>query len=282
MLTEQFKQSVNAHIDAQWENQGLNQEQYQSNVPFAHSVFEDFIPAGLLKKIIKEFPTPAAPIWTTRFQNANEIKLGCNDFFQWGPYTKMLFIYLNSAPFLTRLEALTGIPNIIPDPYYMGGGLHCLPTGGKLNMHVDFNFHPVLNLDRRLNLLIYLNQDWQSEYGGDLILQSEDKKHERRVLPEFNRAVLFSTTSSSFHGNPEPVQAPAGRTRNSLALYYYTAGRPESEYVGHSTIFKLQEDQMVSAALQLRNLEKLLIHIKGLANSGDAASAIRQIQNLLQ
>ena len=281
MLTEQFKRSLNSHLDEQWEQQGIDQEHYRSNLPFAHSVFENFVPVGLLKKVLKEFPAPTDPVWTSRFRNTNEIKLGCSDFFQWGPYTKMLLIYLNSAPFLKRLEALTGISNIIPDPYYLGGGLHCLPQGGKLNMHVDFNLHSGLNLDRRLNLLIYLNMDWRAEYGGELIMQSEDKKQEQRVVPEFNRAVLFSTTSSSFHGNPEPVRAPDGRTRNSLALYYYTAGRPKHEVAEHSTIFKLQEEQMVSAASQLRHFEKVLIHIKKLVHSEDPVSAVQQIQRML-
>ena len=58
--------------------------------------------------------------------------------------------------------ALTGVGGLVPDPHLHGGGQHQIRPGGKLAIHADFNRHPKLNLDRRLNLLLYLNRGWRS------------------------------------------------------------------------------------------------------------------------
>jgi hypothetical protein len=107
----------------------------------------------------------------------------------------------------------------------------------------NFNKHPVTKLDRRLNVLIYLNEDWLEEYGGHFELWDKDmKESKKKILPLFNRMAIFSTTSLSYHGNPNPLTCPPGRTRKSMALYYYSNGRPEDEIIAglgeHSTIFK--------------------------------------------
>jgi Rps23 Pro-64 3,4-dihydroxylase Tpa1-like proline 4-hydroxylase len=122
------------------------------------------------------------------------------------------------------------------------GGLHQIERGGFLDVHIDFNVHPKLRLDRRLNMLIYLNHDWPEEYGGHLELWSRDMTScEKRILPLFNRTVIFSTTDGSFHGHPRPLSCPEGRTRKSVSLYYYTSGRPEEERSpAHDTIFSSQ------------------------------------------
>jgi hypothetical protein len=112
--------------------------------------------------------------------------------------------------------------------------------GGHLKVHADFNRHPKTELERRLNVLIYLNRDWKDEYGGAFELWNEDMTRcETKVMPYFNRCVVFSTTSRSFHGHPEPLECPEDRTRKSLALYYYTKDRPAAEKRWeHNTLFK--------------------------------------------
>ncbi len=135
---------------------------------------------------------------------------------------------------------MTGIEGLIADPHFEGGGLHQIERGGHLKVHADFNRHPHTQLDRRLNVLVYLNRDWQPEYGGALELWNRDmSRSEAQILPYFNRCVVFSTTSTSFHGHPEPLNCPEGRTRKSLALYYYTKDRPASERRDeHNTLFQ--------------------------------------------
>jgi Rps23 Pro-64 3,4-dihydroxylase Tpa1-like proline 4-hydroxylase len=137
---------------------------------------------------------------------------------------------LNSAEFLKFLESLTGIEGLIGDPYYEGGGIHETKKGGFLKVHTDFNYHKKLKLDRRINLLLYLNSDWKEEYGGHLELWDTDMSScRRKLLPVINRMVIFSTTDFSYHGHPEPLSCPDNRSRRSLAFYYYTNGRPGSE-----------------------------------------------------
>ncbi len=156
------------------------------------------------------------------------------------PVIRRLYWELNSADFLECLEILTGIQGLIPDPHLFGGGLHETRTGGYLNVHADFNKHPWFRLDRRLNLLVYLNPGWQPEWGGDLELWERDLSAcVKTVSPLAGRAVLFSTTRDSFHGHPHPLACPEGVSRKSLALYYYSHGRPEGEDPSeHKTIWQ--------------------------------------------
>jgi Rps23 Pro-64 3,4-dihydroxylase Tpa1-like proline 4-hydroxylase len=137
------------------------------------------------------------------------------------------------------LETLTGIDGLVPDPYFGGGALHQIVPGGFLKVHADFNWHPKLRLDRRLNMLVYLNRGWRPEWGGALELwDGEMAGPVASILPLFNRTVVFTTTDSSFHGHPRPLACPDGTTRKSVSLYYYSNGRPESERSApHDTIF---------------------------------------------
>ena len=118
--------------------------------------------------------------------------------------------------------------------------MHQIEPGGKLAVHADFNRHPRNGIDRRLNALLYLNPDWRDEYGGHLQLWDRNMtKCEARIAPLFNRMVVFSTTDFSYHGHPDELTCPVGVTRKSLALYYYTNGRPKEEVSGeHSTLFR--------------------------------------------
>jgi Rps23 Pro-64 3,4-dihydroxylase Tpa1-like proline 4-hydroxylase len=162
-----------------------------------------------------------------------------------GEHIRHLLAQFNSAAFLDFLKELTGIAALIPDPYFEGGGMHQIVRGGHLNVHVDFNRHPLTGLDRRLNVLLYLNRDWQVQWGGAFELWSGDgEQMVKRVPPLFNRLVVFSTTEISYHGHPHPLACPEDRTRRSLALYYYSNGRPEeggSKAATHNTLWAGEE-----------------------------------------
>jgi len=213
-------------------------EEYQHAQPFPHFVIDDLIPDEVLDAVVAEFPAPDAVSWWA-FDSPTERKLASHDDSIMGPNTRHLLAQLNSSTFVAFLEALTGIPGLIPDPHYFGGGLHQIERGGFLEIHADFDRHPTLNLDRRLNLLIYLNHDWDESYGGHLELWRRDMSAcAIRVLPQFGRVVVFNTTDHSFHGHPEPLTCPPDTTRKSIALYYYTAHeRPESAPT-HNTLFQ--------------------------------------------
>lgn len=216
-----------------------NRDTYASAPPFPHVVMDDFLPSNVLDGILQEFPDPREGKWFA-FDSALERKLASEDESAMGPATRHLLADLNAAPFIDFLERLTGIEGLVPDPHLLGGGLHQIQPGGHLKVHADFNQHPRTSLERRLNVLLYLNRDWKDEYGGALELWSRDMTRcEARILPHFNRCVVFSTTSTSYHGHPEPLSCPEDRTRKSLALYYYSRDRPDHERAaGHSTLFQ--------------------------------------------
>lgn len=149
----------------------------------------------------------------------------------------------NSPNFLNFLEVLTGIDSLIPDPYYRGGGIHCIETGGKLDVHIDFNIHPKLKIHRRLNVILYLNKDWKEEYNGDFQVWEGHKENDKHVLTKLHN-IVFATSEKSYHGHPEPLNTPNDINRKSLALYYYTVDRPENEIVDkHSTTFIKRPDE---------------------------------------
>jgi 2-oxoglutarate-Fe(II)-dependent oxygenase superfamily protein len=226
---------------------------YAGARPFPHVVFDNFFDPALLDRVLGEFPRPGTIEWQ-RFDNAREIKLASRAESSFGPLTRLLLYHLNSYTFLEFLSRVTGIADLISDPCFDGGGMHQIVRGGKLAVHADFNKHPRYGLDRRLNLLIYLNKGWREEYGGALELwDREMTRSEAKIFPLFNRLVIFGTTDFTYHGHPEPLQCPPELTRKSLALYYFTNGRPAEEISGeHSTLFRARANEEFKPDLRQR------------------------------
>jgi len=240
--------------------------EYRDREPFPYALFDDAFDAQVLEEIILEFDQ-AADSWhefNTRYekkhQQSIEEKLG--------PTTRQFIHNLNSGPFLDFLEELTGIEGLIPDPHLTGGGLHRIPRGGKLGVHVDFNVHKRMGVYRRINVIVYLNKNWREEYGGELELWSRKQgRCVERILPAFNRMVIFNTTSESFHGHPNPLNCPDGVHRMSLALYYYTANDSGNQKKkAHSTLF-LNEKNKVRPLEKISLPRALFRHIRHLLSS---------------
>ena len=207
---------------------------YASAAPFPHIVLEDFVPAQYFEKVLAAFPAPETTNeWRkihaqSQGQDMQFNKLGLALEQLFDPVIRNLLWEMNSGSFLSFLEQLTGIGNLLPDPSLRGGGLHQVLPGGMLGVHADFTRHPVYQLDRRLNILLYLNKNWQDEYGGHLELWDREISHcVKRIRPNFGRCVIFNTDATSFHGHPEALTCPEGMTRKSIALYYYTNGRED-------------------------------------------------------
>lgn len=209
---------------------------YQSAKPYNWGKIDNFLPPAVLDRVLEDLKE--LPEAEDTFNRAQE-RLKTSYLPETLPtYTRNLFYALNSRPFLMFLENMTGIKGLIPDPDFVGGGIHVTANGGHLDIHADFNLQDRLNLERRLNVLIYLNKDWQEDYGGAFEIWEDDMSAQvAKFTPIFNRMVCFSTSSTSMHGNPTPVNHPEGHPRQSIALYYYTATwTPDRK--AHTTKFK--------------------------------------------
>ncbi len=197
-------------------------DEYQNAQPYPHIVIDDLLDKDVLRYVAANYPSLESKTFFDRDQErfkfqfpAQEIPNG---------RTRNLLAELNSQAFLAFLEEMTGIKGLMPDPYFTGGGLHLTKRGGHLSVHADFNIHEKLKVERRLNLLVYLNDDWLPEYKGELeIWDKKMTQCERTVAPLIGRAVVFNTNADSFHGHPDPLACPPDRDRRSIATYYYTA-----------------------------------------------------------
>lgn len=221
-------------------NLGVTEEMkthYSSGDPFPHIVIDNFFNQAILNKIEEEFRSYQK--WG--YDDTSEKNQAKKYFSPWceenikdlPQYTKMALDYLNSPEFIPWVEALTGIKNLLPDNTWTGAGMHRIDRGGKLSVHADSNCHAITGNYRRINLLIYLNKEWNNHWGGELQLWKKDmSEYVANIPPIFNRAIIFNTTDDAFHGHPDPLNFPEGTSRNSLALYYYTEDRPEEEKSG--------------------------------------------------
>ena len=211
-----------------------NKSDYFKAQPFPHIVIDGFFKEKILNIILDEFPNNIKKNGEV-YNNKAEKKLTLNEVSKLSKTTVEFINFLNSSIFIEYLQKITGIKEVlIPDPYLIGGGLHELRNEGFLNIHSDFNRHPKMKLDRRLNILVYLNKDWKKEYGGQIELASMDElkkfKSTLSLEPTFNRKLIFITDENSFHGQPNPVCHPVEMRRNSIATYYYTS---QQQYVHH-------------------------------------------------
>jgi len=197
---------------------------YQKASPYPHIVLENFLNPEVLKDCIAEFNKLNETDGWINYKHYNENKRGLNKLDLLPETIKGTINELNSPEFLEFLSKLTGIKDLKKDDGLEGGGIHQSTRGGFLNIHADFTVHPHhRNWQRRVNVLVYLNKEWEEAWGGKLELWDRKMKAcEQAVLPVFNRCVIFNTDADSYHGHPEPMTCPEGVFRRSIALYYYT------------------------------------------------------------
>jgi Rps23 Pro-64 3,4-dihydroxylase Tpa1-like proline 4-hydroxylase len=198
---------------------------YRGAKPFPHIMLDGLLSDALLDQAVAELPA-ASQRWTT-YNTVNESKQVCSDASLFGPTAEIIVHALNSAPFVRFLERLTGIPGLIPDPHLHAAGYMKVSPGGFLGLHYDFATQRELKLDRRINVLLYLNRDWDPQWGGALELHSNDPvtqpgHQEVTIDPLFNRIAIFNTPHA-LHGHRKPLTCPKGRARLCLSWYYYTA-----------------------------------------------------------
>jgi hypothetical protein len=207
--------------------------------PFPHIVIDNFLPLELAQGMLRHFPRvrqESDVVFEVGYAGHHKRQIVPRDCDE---YCQHAFNFFNSQSFLQFLEGLSTIEALLPDPYFVGGGFHEITRGGKLGIHADFRINEALHLSRRMNVIIYLNEDWKAEYRGNLELWTRDMKlMARSIEPVMNRCVIFNTDADSYHGHPEPLNTPDEIKRRSIALYYYTASRAIYEEVpNRSTMY---------------------------------------------
>jgi len=271
--------------------------------PFRHVVIDDFLDAEVCETLLAQFPGFDRELAMNEDgvvgrKAVHEKVTGL------GSAYRRLDALASSEEFRRFLSQVTGIDDLLYDPHYFGGGCHENLSGQGLDPHVDFTHHPLNQWHRRLNLIIYLNHGWNPDWGGSIELHENprlppDQDKTVVVPPAFNRAVLFETHNTSWHGFKR-VRLPPGeehRSRKSFALYYYTEDR-EQKVAPHSTIYVQEHiDPEITAAGhrlseadagEIRNhihsrdihLARLYKHISGLM--GELQEARKYIRHLQQ
>ena len=210
--------------------------EYRQAQPFPHMVVDNFLPPSLLNGVIDDFKNHNNWGWdNSDYSKDHQVKKFFSPWNNDGDTTlpintKLILNYFNSPDVISMLEKLTGIEGLISDPTLLGGGMHKIESGGKLSIHADSRKHAITNNYRRINLLVYLNKDWNEEWGGSLQLWDKDMTTMvQDIQPIFNRVVIFNTGADTYHGHPHPLNTPNGMSRISLALYYYTKETPDTE-----------------------------------------------------
>jgi hypothetical protein len=231
--------------------------------PFPHIVIDNFLPLPFIEEIYSLFPTEKLAddkFYENGYSGLHKRQVlpeSCEQ------KIRSFFHFFNSAPVLQFLEGLTTIDSLIGDPYFNGGGFHEIFKGGKLGVHADFRINEQLHLNRRINVLIYLNKNWDPDFGGNLELWDRGMKSKvDSIAPLFNRCVIFNTDADSYHGHPDPLNTPNETTRKSIALYYYTASKKIYEDTpAHSTMYVARPNdnkqiKRQAAKLRLQNYIK--------------------------
>lgn len=223
--------------------------EFSTSKPFKHIVIDNFLPADIAEQILDHFPSLEA--MDKRYFFVNENKKEQSDFTELNPVFLDVQGYLNSTEMINYISELTQIEHLKSDEHLLGSGCHQGGNGSYLDIHIDFNRHPITNLHRRLNLIIFFNKNWKNSMGGTLELWNEDVSNcFKKISPDFNRAVIFETNEISYHGYNKVVCSET-ESRKSMAMYYYTKSRSAEETVkNHTTIYKNRpEESVVKRAL---------------------------------
>jgi len=218
-----------------------NKNVFTYSEPFTHYLIDGLFDGELLKTFNNSEILKSAKGKISSFNNDKELKIGISHINEESGNVYNVLKYLNSNEFVDFLSKLTGVNNLIVDNNFNGGGIHLIPKGGKLGVHIDFSraiFDE--NKYRRLNVLLYLNENWQESWNGALELWNDKPSNGgvcvKKIYPIFNRLIIFGTSKNSWHGHPELLNCPENEYRKSLATYYYS-NEPGDDLEIHSTVY---------------------------------------------
>lgn len=221
--------------------------EYTIAEPFNHVIIDNFFLPEVAEQLSREFPDYNDPT-INNHNSALENKRTCNIWDKFPSCTYRAFMELGKVSFIDGIKMITQTDPIYLDYGLNGGGWHMHERGGNNNVHLDYNLHPKMGMQRKVNIIIYLTKDWQKEWGGGLELWSHDwsshqpRKCEKVIDNIFNRAIIFDTTQNSWHGLPNYIDCPEGVIRKSIAAYYVKPAPTSTEY-RYRALFAPREDQ---------------------------------------
>lgn len=196
---------------------------YAAAAPWLHVIIQDMFPRDLLERVHAEIQGLDHDQMRGS-RSKRHIKIETSDRDLLGPATLALQDFLDSPAFVEMVSTVTGVPDLLADDAHYAAGIHETPHGGKTMVHTDFSRHPVSQLHHRVNVLLYLNPEWEDEWGGQLELWPQDMSAlGARVQPTMNTMIIWETHAGTLHGLPDPIAGPPGTSRFAIAAYFYTA-----------------------------------------------------------
>lgn len=210
------------HLEENFSNLKELNDKFVGTPPFPMIVLDKFLPDNLAEKLQKECESIPTQHWTEFTRNGSYMK-ECNNM-KHCPIATELVNQLHSQQGMQWIIKMTGIKDLIPDPYLIGAGYSKSFKGDSLKMHTDFNWNDTIKVHRMLSFIVYLNQDWNEEYGGHLLFNDFDNENTiQKVAPKFNRAIFWRYHKRGFHGYPEPLTCPEHISRNTFRLFFYVS-----------------------------------------------------------
>ena len=251
------------------------QQEFQRAKPFRHVAIDNFLEVDFCEALLRDFPVFDEKRATNEHglvgrKATVELVADISAFY------RMFYKYINSERFLDAMSKLTGIPDLIADKTLFGGGTHNNLSGQGLDVHIDFNIDERNMLHRRINLLIYLNKEWEEAWGGAIELHSDPHNptvdEAASFLPIFNRAVIFETNEYSWHGFGRIALPPDKQhlSRKSFSIYLYTKDRPAEEVLAPHTTFYVPQPLPANLRVghTLTEQDMLELHIRTQGRDG--------------
>ena len=220
-ITQENINNSNTNIFGDWFNNFSNNDKNTLSInPFPYIIIPEFINTEYYNKIKELFPSKPDEKWW-KYENPLEVKYALDNLELMDPTISNIFYSLSHSDVVDKFKKIFNIPELEYDPYCHGAGLHMHPRYGRLNMHLDYEIHPISNKQRRLNIILYLNDDWKPEWNGDTQLWDNTiSECIVKSYPKGNTAFVFVTTEQSWHGVPETILCPHDMYRKTLAFYY--------------------------------------------------------------
>ncbi len=244
-LEEISQKSVLKYFGNWTKDADILRSQFTNAIPFEHVVIDNFLETSYALKICELFPQSITG-WH-EYKNPIEVKYTFDNINELTPELKNFFYYLSTPEITNMMCNITGIDNLEYDKYLHGAGLHKHPRYGRLNIHLDYEKHPISGKERRLNIILFISKKWDNKWNGANELWDKDvTRCVTKTEIEFNRAIIFKTNDISWHGLPDKILCPEGIYRNSLAYYYVSplnSKKPDDDYRKKAKFVKRPEDK---------------------------------------